>query len=91
MSTMLEMTRASHEDIERLERLILKNLRDNDPQKLSHVRYMIHQIMSITHKLVSFISSSFFIYPSVNRVDRCSNIRSFSLRLFNVLFRSVLR
>ncbi|PWA88849.1 splicing factor 3A subunit 3 [Artemisia annua] len=37
MPTMLEMTRASHEDIERLERLILKDRRDNDPQKLFHV------------------------------------------------------
>ncbi|GJU86309.1 splicing factor SF3a60 [Tanacetum coccineum] len=37
ISTMLEMTRASHEDIERLERLILNDLRDNDPQKLSRV------------------------------------------------------
>ncbi|GJT11005.1 splicing factor SF3a60 [Tanacetum coccineum] len=57
-STLLEVTRATHEDTERLERLIVKVLK-NDPainkkRRLSQmhlVRYMINQIISTTRKL----------------------------------------
>lgn len=57
-STLLELTRASHEEVERLERLIVKDLQ-NEPTSnkdrlyQSHrVRNMIDQITSTTHKLV---------------------------------------
>lgn len=57
-STVLEVTRAAHEEVERLERLIVKELQ-NDPasnkERLyqSHrVRNMIDTITSTTEKLV---------------------------------------
>ncbi|CAK9151619.1 unnamed protein product [Ilex paraguariensis] len=57
-STLLEGTRASHEEVERLERLIVKDLQ-NEPSSnkdrlfQSHrVRNMIDQITTTTHKLV---------------------------------------
>ncbi|KAG8653026.1 hypothetical protein MANES_06G159600v8 [Manihot esculenta] len=57
-STLLEVTRAAHEEVERLERLIVKDLQ-NEPATnkdrlfQSHrVRNMIETIMSTTHKLV---------------------------------------
>ncbi|KAI7743335.1 hypothetical protein M8C21_032520 [Ambrosia artemisiifolia] len=57
-STLLELTRAAHEDVERFETLIVKDLQ-NEPASnkarlyQSHrVRYMIDQITSTTHKLV---------------------------------------
>lgn len=57
-STLLEVTRASHEEVERLERLIVKELQ-NEPASgkdrllQSHrVRNMIDTIMSTTEKLV---------------------------------------
>lgn len=57
-STLLEVTRATHEDVERLERLIVKDLQ-NEPSTAkdrlyqSHrVRNMIEQITQATHKLV---------------------------------------
>ena len=59
-STVLEVTRAAHEEVERLERLIVKELQ-NDPasnkERLyqSHrVRNMIDTITSTTEKLVRF-------------------------------------
>ncbi|XP_076903746.1 splicing factor SF3a60 homolog [Bidens hawaiensis] len=57
-STLLELTRAAHEDVERLERLIVKDLQNEpatnkDRLAQSHrVRHMIDQITSTTHKLV---------------------------------------
>lgn len=57
-STLLELTRASHEDVERFERLIVKDLQNEpasnkDRLSQSHrVRHMIDQITSTTHKLV---------------------------------------
>ncbi|PWA90176.1 splicing factor SF3a60 [Artemisia annua] len=59
-STLLEVTRATHEDTEQLERRIVKVLKNEQPtfnkkQRLSqmhHVRYMIDQIIYATHKLV---------------------------------------
>nr|GEV75684.1 splicing factor SF3a60 homolog [Tanacetum cinerariifolium] len=59
-STLLEVTRATHEDTEQLERLIVKVLKNEEPtfnkkQRLSqmhHVRYTIDQIIYATHKLV---------------------------------------
>lgn len=57
-STLLEVTRASHEEVERLERLIVKDLQtdpatNKDRLYQSHrVRNMIEQIMTTTHKLV---------------------------------------
>ncbi|KAF2315487.1 hypothetical protein GH714_039925 [Hevea brasiliensis] len=57
-STLLEVTRAAHEEVERLERIIVKDLQ-NEPATnkdrlfQSHrVRNMIETIMSTTHKLV---------------------------------------
>ncbi|KAJ9545687.1 hypothetical protein OSB04_025394 [Centaurea solstitialis] len=57
-STLLELTRAAHEETERYERLIVKDLQ-NEPASnkdrlyQSHrVRHMIDQITSTTHKLV---------------------------------------
>ncbi|KAK4485339.1 hypothetical protein RD792_007976 [Penstemon davidsonii] len=57
-STLLEVTRASHEEVERLERLIVKDLQTEPPTNKdrlyqSHrVRNMIEQIKSTTLKLV---------------------------------------
>lgn len=57
-STLLEVTRASHEEIERLERLIVKDLQtepatNKDRLHQSHrVRNVIEQILESTHKLV---------------------------------------
>lgn len=58
-STLLEVTRAGHEELERLERLIVKELQ-NDPANnkdrlfQSHrVRNMIDTITATTEKLVS--------------------------------------
>lgn len=57
-STLLELTRAAHEDTERFERLIVKDLQNEpasskDRLSQSHrVRHMIDQITSTTHKLV---------------------------------------
>lgn len=63
-STLLEVTRAAHEDVERLERLIVKDLQ-NEPASSkdrlfqSHrVRNMIDTIISTTEKLVLFFISS---------------------------------
>ncbi|KZV17186.1 splicing factor 3A subunit 3 [Dorcoceras hygrometricum] len=57
-STLLEVTRASHEEVERLERIIVKDLQTEPPTNKdrlcqSHrVRNMIEQITSTTHKLI---------------------------------------
>lgn len=57
-STLLEVTRASHEEVERLERIVVKDLQTDPPTNKdrlyqSHrVRYMIEQIRDTTHKLV---------------------------------------
>lgn len=57
-STLLEVTRASHEEIERLERVIVKDLQtepatNKDRLYQSHrVRNFIEQIIDTTHKLV---------------------------------------
>ncbi|XP_074291696.1 splicing factor SF3a60 homolog isoform X1 [Silene latifolia] len=57
-STLLEVTRSSHEEVERLERLVAKEL-TNDPTSSkdrlyqSHrVRFMLDQIINTSHKLV---------------------------------------
>lgn len=69
-STLLEVTRAGHEEIERLERLIVKDLQ-NEPASSkdrlfqSHrVRNMIDTITITTEKLVIF---SHFLEPSFSR------------------------
>ncbi|KAE8077717.1 hypothetical protein FH972_016252 [Carpinus fangiana] len=57
-STLLEVTRSAHEDVERLERLIVKDLQNEPPSNKdrlfqSHrVRQMIDTIISTTEKLV---------------------------------------
>ncbi|XP_021764140.1 splicing factor SF3a60 homolog [Chenopodium quinoa] len=57
-STLLELTRGSHEEVERLERLIVKELQNEgassrDRLLQSHrVRFMIEHILSTTDKLV---------------------------------------
>ncbi|OIV96822.1 hypothetical protein TanjilG_08683 [Lupinus angustifolius] len=63
-STLLEVTRASHEEVERLERLIVKDLQ-NEPASnkdrlfQSHrVRNMIDTVTSTTHKLVEIYEDS---------------------------------
>ncbi|GJS44050.1 splicing factor SF3a60 [Tanacetum coccineum] len=58
-STLLELTRSAHEDTERFERLIVKDLQNEpasskDRLAQSHrVRHLIDQITSTTHKLYS--------------------------------------
>lgn len=62
-STLLEVTRASHEEVERFERLIVKDLQTEPPTNKdrlyqSHrVRNMIEQIIDTTHKLVIYRSA----------------------------------
>jgi splicing factor 3A subunit 3 len=57
-STLLEVTRAAHEEVERLERLIVKDLQNEPPSNKdrlfqSHrVRQMIDTIISTNEKLV---------------------------------------
>eukprot|EP00252_Welwitschia_mirabilis_P025296 TRINITY_DN7840_c0_g1_i1.p1 TRINITY_DN7840_c0_g1~~TRINITY_DN7840_c0_g1_i1.p1 ORF type:complete len:506 (+),score=90.10 TRINITY_DN7840_c0_g1_i1:171-1688(+) len=57
-STLLEVTRATHEDVERLERLIVKDLQrepssSRDRLYQSHrVRNMVDQIIDNTHRLI---------------------------------------
>ncbi|XP_073123674.1 splicing factor SF3a60 homolog [Henckelia pumila] len=57
-STLLEVTRASHEEVERLVRIVVKDLQSEPPTNKdrlyqSHrVRNMIEQITSTTHKLI---------------------------------------
>lgn len=57
-STLLEVTRSAHEDVERLERLIVKDLQNEPPSNKdrlfqSHrVRQMIDTIIATTEKLV---------------------------------------
>lgn len=59
-STLLEATRASHEEVERLERLVVKDLQNEPPSTRdrlyqSHrVRNMVEQIIETTHKIVGF-------------------------------------
>lgn len=59
-STLLEVTRAAHEEVERLERLIVKDLQTEpatakDRLYQSHrARSMIDQITDTTHRLVWF-------------------------------------
>lgn len=67
-STLLELTRAAHEETEKLERLIVKDLQNvpasnKDRLSQSHrVRHMIDQITSTTHKLVRFlVLSTYFV------------------------------
>lgn len=65
-STLLEATRASHEEVERLERLVVKDLQNEPPSTRdrlyqSHrVRNMVEQIIETTHKIVGF---SFSLLP----------------------------
>ena len=69
-STLLEVTRSAHEEVERLERLIVKDLQ-NEPTSnkdrlfQSHrVRNMIDTIISTTDKLVLSLSLSIlFLFP----------------------------
>lgn len=70
-STVLEVTRAAHEEVERLERLIVKELQ-NEPgtnkERLyqSHrVRNMIDTISSTTEKLVRLLIIRFFLLFSI--------------------------
>ncbi|XP_020597573.1 splicing factor SF3a60 homolog isoform X2 [Phalaenopsis equestris] len=57
-STLLEVTRSAHEDVERLERLIVKELQREPASNRDHllqshrVRNMIDTIISTSHKLV---------------------------------------
>ncbi|KAL9262629.1 Splicing factor SF3a60-like protein, partial [Drosera capensis] len=57
-STLLEVTRASHEEVERLERLVVKEFQAEPASTKEglyrdhRVRLMIEQIMSTTHNLI---------------------------------------
>jgi splicing factor 3A subunit 3 len=57
-STLLELTRAAHEDVERMERLIVKDFQtepNSNKERLyqnHRVRNMIDQVSSTTHKLI---------------------------------------
>lgn len=63
-STLLEQTRSNHEEIERLERLVVRDLQTEPPSSKDRlvqghrVRHMIESIMLTTEKLVRFLSSS---------------------------------
>lgn len=65
-STLLDVTRAAHEDVERLERLVVKELqRDPANNRERHfqnhrVRHMIDLIRTTTDKLVIFLPSLIF-------------------------------
>jgi splicing factor 3A subunit 3 len=65
-STLLEVTRGAHEDVERLERLIVQEMQrepENGRDRLfqSHrVRHMIDLIIATSYKLVSFYFCTFF-------------------------------
>lgn len=62
-STLLEQTRSNHEEVERLERLIVKDLQTeplSTRERLvqgHRVRHIIESIMLTTEKLVRFSSS----------------------------------
>ena len=64
-STLLEQTRSNHEEIERLERIVVQDLQtepssSKDRLVQGHrVRNMIQSIMRTTEKLVRLRSSSF--------------------------------
>lgn len=85
-STLLEVTRASHEEVERLERLIVKELQ-NEPSSTkdrllqSHrVRNMIDTILSSTDKLVlSFLYSIFSLIFVLNISGRNGGMDFFSV------------
>lgn len=63
-STLLEQTRSNHEEMERLERLVVRDLQTEPPSSKDRlvqghrVRHMIESIMLTTEKLVRFLSSS---------------------------------
>jgi splicing factor 3A subunit 3 len=67
-STLLEVTRSAHEDVERLERLIVKDLQNEPPSNKdrlfqSHrVRQMIDTIISTSEKLVIILPFIFHFY-----------------------------
>lgn len=73
-STLLEVTRGSHEEVERLERLIATELQSEtassrDRLFQSHrVRFMIEHIISTTDKLVIF-PLFFSVFESFQFVD----------------------
>ena len=70
-STLLELTRSAHEDTERFERLIVKDLQNEpatskDRLSQSHrVRTLIDQITSTTHKLVRLAVYLVFVISRV--------------------------
>jgi splicing factor 3A subunit 3 len=74
-STLLEVTRSAHEDVERLERLIVKDLQNEPPSNKdrlfqSHrVRQMIDTIISTTEKLVIILPFilHFYIFFSYSK------------------------
>lgn len=64
-STLLEVTRSAHEEVERLERLIVKELQ-SEPSSAKdslfqshHVRHMIDTISATTEKLVTTLFFDF--------------------------------
>jgi hypothetical protein len=75
-STLLEQTRSNHEEVERLERLVVEDLQKEPPSSKDRlvqghrVRHMIESIMLTTEKLVRFLSSSrqFLIFFSISRI-----------------------
>lgn len=78
-STLLEVTRGAHEDVERLERLIVREMQrepENGRDRLyqgHRVRHMIDLIIATSDKLVSFfemisLTSSLMIQYIMSRL-----------------------
>lgn len=81
-STLLEVTRAAHEEVERLERLVVKDLQtepnsNKDRLVQSHrVRHMIDTITATTDRLVS---------SPIQRVKKL-NLLSYLFQLNDIVF-----
>lgn len=84
-STLLEVTRGAHEEVERLERLIVKDLQNeatSSKERLaqSHrVRHMIDTVSSTTERLVSItllnLSESFCTFSFCLGSNACESER----------------
>lgn len=86
-STLLEVTRATHEDVERLERLIVKDLQTEPPtakdrlHQSHRVRNMIELIMQSTHKLVILWIHTLYYFKLFNPLLPYTSISLMSMQL----------
>lgn len=76
-STLLEVTRAGHEEVERLERLIVKDFQNEPPSSKDRlyqghrVRHMIDTISSTTERLVRIILLLPLLQSSIFECKEC--------------------